>query len=401
MKPPSLKRSSRVRGKLFFFAPLFWAFLSAGCDQEPLFWNISQEVAPIKPIIGGAPSRIVSLAAPGLEPALYVSNGDVWEFDLNVLPAARRMSSQPGGRIKTLAAAVSGSEGYLFSLDWEGNLKRNKRTSSGWAGWTLITKDSGLQQIFGAEDYLFAGAADGNGYRLLSMAANGASLTSIKNNCGLLMGAAEAGGNYFLGLMGDGVYVTPTPAAAISVGVVSGSEGRIIGLVPLFAGGIGAAATGAAALRAPENTGGECAILSFTSGGALDFSQTIGTDFSGAMANWEGQNGEKLLLLGRHDGGYREFHLDPRTLYTPGTEGALSVEQGSRYNSTLAKYAVTSLICAPRPSTYPAPLNGVYTGFNVDGRPIIFASTSMNGFWSYRYRSRDGFSQWNGEDNGD
>jgi hypothetical protein len=349
-----------------------WPFL-AGCDQEALFYDISMEIPPIKPLIGGAPSRIVESGG-----KLYVSNGAVWEYDA---PSWQKMSFQPpSGNIKTLAAAGA----YLFALGWDGTLWR-------WDGTSWISIDTAgraPEQIFGAGASLFAGAKTGdpgtaNGYCILQLSGAATALSLFHSSTGLLMGAAADGSNTFLGILQTGVVDATAPGT-----IISGSGASIIGLYKHNATVVAVTTSGT--------------ILYYDGGTFKSFLGT-GSIFSGALATWDdGTN--KMLLVGIQESsgaygyGYRELHWDgtsatlgtaSRLLYYPGEGSPSSVVNDIQYTTAIGNHAVMALYVRP-PNSSPAA--------DGDGRPIIFASTPKDGLWSYR--TRGGQPQWNGEDNG-
>jgi len=381
---------------------LLLSFLFIACDQEPLFWDISQEYPPIEPIIKGAPSRIVTVeytdsnAPTGKATVLYVTNGTVWEWDTSTSsnPNWRKMTTQPGGKIKTLAAA----DEYLFSLDNNGNIRRFDGLE-----WLSISKPAGTpEQLFGAGKYLFVGSLTGargekDGYSIFAMdvTSDPPNMTSIKSGTGLLAGAAENGGMYYLGIRGEGILSTSNPTSSLedSTAVPGTETFSIIGLIEH--GGIVVAVT----------TGRQILYSSGGSFASLGASTTF--YFSGAMASWKNSDGDLLLLLGlqRTSGsfgyGYRElmwksgeaFDTNKR-LYTPGEDRGStnpyisSVQQGSQYTSAIGNHVVTALYAVPPSLANPA---------DEGERPIVFASTQKNGLWSYRIRKEE--AQWNGEDN--
>jgi hypothetical protein len=124
---------------------------------------------------------------------------------------------------------------------------------------------------------------------------------------------------------------------------------------------------------------------------------------SGALANWS--DGTNYLLLvglqnsgnGSYSYGYRELGLGTSTssfingnLYIPGEVVALdhpdtSIDPDYRSNAEVGKYPIMALYTATGSSSGDAA-----------GRPVIFASTMMDGLWSYR--AHNGEPQWNGED---
>jgi len=365
---------------------LILSSLFIACDQEPLFWDIAHEYPPIEPLIKGSPSKIIDVTYSNpARTVLYVSNGDIWEWDTSTSsnPNWREMGPQPGGKIKTVASAA----GCLFSLDWDGKIKKFDGST-----WSSVSGTYGKpEQLFGAENYLFAGSLTGapgtsTGYSIFGMAAtNDSGMTLIKSDTGLLMGAAENGGKYYLGTRGGGIVST---SSSLDDTVPEMESSSIVGLIKH--------GTTVVAVTTRRE-------ILYSSGGAftsLGLSTTY--YYSGAMASWENDNGDRLLLLGllRSSGsfgfGYRELmwksgeniDTDGR-LYTPGEDALSSVQQGSQYTSAIGNHAVLALYAIPPDS--PA--------IKADGedRPIVFASTLKEGLWSYR--TRKDVPQWNGEDN--
>jgi hypothetical protein len=361
-------------GKFLLIFALLAGGLVMNCTQEPLFFDIANEIPPIEPIIGGAPSRIVEIGG-----NLYAANGNIWEYYGNWYKI-----TQPPGHIKAVASAGS----TLFALTRDGVLY--KRVGINWIPVGGSSSNSFMEQIFGANGYLFVGALTGtagtaNGYSILSMAESDPGLTKIQDNTGLLTGAVYQSGTakYFLGTRGQGIYEATNPLNSLGPPYLFGTE--IIGLIEHN--------SGAAILAVMVNSSDNCTVFRFTGGNF----QSIGVSggFSGAMASWN-VGGDWLLLLGlqRSSGsygyGYREVQVDgagaPLSgLRVPGESHPSSVILDYQYTNAIGQHAVNAL--------------HVVDGSNGDGqgRPIIFASTQKNGLWSYR--SRGGQPQWNGEDN--
>jgi hypothetical protein len=352
------------------------------CDQEPLFWDIAHEYPPIRPIIEGAPSRIVSLTK--TNPVLYVNNRhNIWEFDTNTNDAVWHLFPRPPvDKIKTLATTV----GYLFALDWDGNIRK-------WNGMAWSEPLAGIfgkpEQIFGAGNYLFAGALTGtagtsNGYCIMAMEETNSVISKIKENTGLLFGADYNGSNYFLATRGDGIYITGTPLSSLSTPAVGTFGLSIAGLIAHNS-HIVAVTTGRQ-------------IIYYDGSNFVHLTST-GFDFSGAMASWKNKNGDYLLLLGLQNSsgsfgyGYRELVWDSPgdtpLIKVPGEPGVSSVEPGFQYTSAIGKYALTALFVLPV---------DILDSNDNENRPIVYASTVKDGLWSYR--TRGGIAQWNGEDNG-
>jgi len=373
-----------IPGLVLLLSALFTA-----CDQEPLFWIIAHEYPPIEPIIEGSPSQIAAVTYADSSKALYVSNGDIWEWNVSASPHPNwhKMGNPPGGKIKTVAAAGE----YLFSLERDTGIIR-KFNGSVWSDVGGIVGTP--EQIYGAGDYLFAGSRIGYpgasyGYSILAMDASSSSMTSIQSGTGLLQGAATDGATYYLGTMGGGIFATSDPTSS-SGSVVSGTETySIVGLI--------AHGTEIVAVTTRSQ------VVYLDGASFTEFASFNGTQFSGAMASWEDGDGNRLLLLGLKNSngsfgfGYRELcwrdggtFIEKKDLYTPGGEGEFSsVEQDLQYISAIGNHAVNALYVLPHDS--PA-----IKADNI-GRPIVLASTQNNGFWSYRVRGNR--AQWNGEDN--
>jgi hypothetical protein len=369
--------------------------LLAACDQEPLFWDIAHEIPPIEAMIDPAYNIVANNSDPA-KPVLYVASEDVWTWDTNDWdtdvrkPAWKKMSPQPGGKIRM--AAVTGTT--LFSLDWNGTIKKFDGTN-----WSGVTVPAGkAERIYGAGNYVFAGCLTGtpgtkDGYSIFAIDASGSVAPApIKSGTGLLSGAAQSGA-YYLGTIGKGILQTNGTSEAASVTVYEIKDGNtnpietpaiIIGLINHD--GTIVAITSARQLLY-ENTGGFTLLASYSA------------YFSGAMASWKNENGDRLLLLGlfRSSGnfryGYREIIWEKekditfnKSLSIPGEDILSSVKQDYQYTSGISNHVVVGL--------YALPYN-----FSADekDRPIVYACTQKFGLWAYR--TRRGAAQWNGEDN--
>jgi hypothetical protein len=357
-------------GKPLLIFALLVGGLVINCTQEPLFYDIANEIPPIEPIIGGGPSRIVELGG-----NLYVANGSVWEYDGNWWYTI----DQPPGHIK----AVASTGGELFALNRDGALYRRNGSI-----WDNVGAPPTTEQIFGANGYLFAGVRTGtagtaNGYSILSMSDSGTALSPIQDNTGLLTGAVYLSGQYFLGTKGQGIYRTNNPPSSSTIQYLSGS--LILGLIN----------HGTTILAVMVNSSDNCTVLRLDSSG--DFVSTgVSGGFSGALASWtDNNNNSSLLLLGlqRSSGsygyGYRELEVNnsgvPLSgLRIPGESTPSSVILDYQYTNAIGQHAVNAL-------------HVVAGSSDGEGRPIIFASTQKDGLWSYC--SRGGQPQWNGEDN--
>ncbi|MDR2050064.1 MAG: hypothetical protein LBP69_11495 [Treponema sp.] len=365
------------------FSILFFGFFLITCDQEPLFWDISLEYPPIEPIIGGVPTEIVEANG-----KLYVANRkSLWKYDLGASFPIWEQTFSPGSPIKAIAATGTTPNSVLYVLYEGGSIYS---TADG-AIWSVPVVLPGAQQIYGANDRLFAG--DGSAVYVVT-----SSSTQIINSGaapapgGLLRGAAYAGGAYYIctsSVWGDentGIFrVSGTTATKVYPSSGSSSVKGII-----------AAGSTIVAVNAEGH-------IIYGNSGTLNTSLSTGVKFTGGMAVW-GHGGGKKILLGLQGGGsknfvygYRELDLDlsgnviPSTIFVPGTTGieetttrTTSIDPGS--GSAIGKHPVTALYVIPSSNSR-----------DDAGRPIIVASTQQNGVWSYRVRR--GTPQWNGEDN--
>jgi hypothetical protein len=316
-----------------------------------------------------------------------VSNygGGLWEYDLNQLGAGghphwKRIGHPGGGNIwsvatiSTLTGAVSAE--LLFALYTNGDVW-NVTTGA------QVSELSGIKQIYGAGDYLFAG----NGSDVVSIDTSNTKVT-LMSGVGTLMGAAKAGADYYVAA-GNGIYSTTTPGTAITTPTpISGSGGAVMGII---GDGTDVAAAYDDSVRF---------FAGVRSGESIPYS-----GFSGAMTIWD--DGTKRLLLGMMQKsssfgyGYRETDwpvVPGGGISTPEPGAGAVTVTGSRFSAigdhpVYGLYAVNPSYYTP-PPTPPSPLLA-----DANGRPVIFASTVKSGLWSYR--TRRGEPQWNGEDNSD
>ncbi|MDR2144767.1 MAG: hypothetical protein LBP29_10405 [Treponema sp.] len=366
---------------------VFLGLLFTACTQEPLFWYVSQEYPPIEPLIGGAPTQIVDTTGVPNN-TLYVANrNSLWEYKHGVTNRWNQAGKPPGAEyIKAIAATTTPSMLYLLSEN--GDIYKFDG-----ANWNSPVRIPGAQQVFGANDKLFAGNGQNvyvyNGSGFDAIGGIGADIPG-----GLLLGAAKAGSDYYIctaQINGDentgifrwdgGSTVTKVYSSSVKGIIAVGTPPETV-----------VAVTGGTIVYQDSKT-------SFTTNPG---SISPGVSFTGGMAAWE-HGGDTKILLGLQDGsgtfryGYRELDLDsggnvvPPYIFVPGTTinrtpATTSIDSGSRETSAIGKHPVTSLYA----------IKGSSSGDGA-GRPIIFASTLRNGVWSYR--TRRGVPQWNGEDN--
>jgi len=376
-------------------------FILGNCN-DPVFYTISQEVAPIDPLIKGSPTNIVLF-----KDAMYVASstklfrykGDEenkWGWDIP--------DSQPGGNIAQIAAVNE----YLYALCYDDEkgirkyIKRFDYKNNVWDElYADVTSDNKFQFIYSANDIVFLNAGFDNQYSVLFIDKSGI-LKDLSIN-GELSGVVFNDGAYYLCTRGQGIYYTTDPNTG--AGLLRGTENiRFMGMVCLEN-------TTKTILLIARN--GELLYLRKTTddtnaSNTFVFDKVegvaIGRMATGALAVWKDKYdpSRKLLLAGRQDRldytvdsgytyGYLELVLDDTNdingvaseakFNEPGINAVSSVEtssdQNERYKSTIGKYPVNSIFQAP------------------DG--VLFASTPKNGVWSYRQRGKDKIWQWNAE----
>ncbi|MDR2631414.1 MAG: hypothetical protein LBC60_10865 [Spirochaetaceae bacterium] len=342
-----MKKIRHIRNRLprrgiiaLFAVSLGLLFLS--CDQHPIFYDISHEVAPKDPYIPGSPTKIVANGN-----TLYVSNGKgLYQYQ----QSSWSPIDKPSGAISDIAFA-----GSLYCIIENKSLYRynnNQWEAVPLSGYTY------LQNIYGSNTlYICASNAgsSANVYTILSLSGGG-SPQVIKSGAGedyFLRGAA---GNYFATT--SGIYSSGggTP--------ISGSTGHtIMGLISVGSG------------IAASTKGG---YILYGSGSSVT-AWSFGLTFDRAMAIYTTRNGTKLLLVGVYTKGFYEIVLNGNSYSTshyPG-EGTYDV------NTTAHDYAQY------RSSLGVQSLTGLYQAQN----GTLFASTQQKGLWAYQLGD-EGW-QWN------
>lgn len=345
---------------MFFLSiPLGLCFFS--CDQNSIFYDISQEVKPKDPYIPGSPTKIVELS--GNIP--YVSNGkSLYKYD----GSAWSPVDKPSGTITDLAAV----QNTLYCITDNTGLYRY--TGGPWepipiGGYTY------LQNIYGTDRTLYVcgsnAGKDAHIYTILSC--SGTTLSSpLKSGSGEgfhLTGAVTAGGTDYIATAG-GIFNAANPNTAIS-----GSTGHtIMGMIRL---------PDRATIAASTKDG-----LILHGSGASFIAGSFGLTFDRAMAIYQTASGTYLLLVGVYTRGYVELELrsngswpDVSSYHRPG-EGTYGVNTTAhdyaQYYSSLGIQSLTSLYQYP-------PRQGA--------EGALFASTQQKGVWAYQLRS-EGW-QWN------
>jgi hypothetical protein len=297
--------------------------------------------------------------------------------------------SQPGGVIGELA-----SDGYsLYALVFpDGNplrssvIKRYNRASNSWDE-GISAYNYSIQSIYGVGGKIFAGGQHNLDYQYyVILYLDSTFFTAIKYRVSLLTGAVQsASGDIYLATAGSGIYrfhgntIDNDPVA-------NTVNANIAGIIE----------TGGTIIAVNSNG----TIYTLNTPGSFN-SFSIGVDFTGAMGIWKeydrGSWKPSLLLLGiRGRGtslshGYRELVLEKNsgrptyTINNPGDASPTSVKSKPKYAASIGIHPVEAILQVPEQ------VMGYYQN-NPEWEPIIFASTSRSGLWSYR----DG--QWNAEE---
>ncbi|MHC6203313.1 hypothetical protein ACYULU_08975 [Breznakiellaceae bacterium SP9] len=337
----------------------FTLFLLAGCDQDPIFYYISNEVAPKDPRIKGTPTDIVEY-----DSSIYVASmggSTVYKYSggWNTIAA-------PGGTVRGLAATDTGTvtNDRLYALTFA-KLEPSDSAVKKWDGssWTTLSNSTGytyLQKICAAEDQLFVWASTGyseNGAILYEDV--GDKLETLKEGVRILNGAVkETTSLYYLGTA-SGLYSTDLTTTT------SINSTPIVGVTKVT--------TGTPAIVAAARN----SILYNTGSG---FNESLSNErLSGGMAVYD-NGATELLLLGLEttsstNQGYREKVLPGvgTSWRHPGKESPSSVNSLGQYDASIGTHAVRHI-------------------FYLASEDVIFASTAKDGLWSYRN------GEWNGED---
>jgi len=394
----------------FLFKPavplLVAALFALVACNEPIFYTIAQEVAPIEPRIKGGPTNFVVF-----NDVMYVASGNTlhWykggEWDTST-----RRVSQPGGRINSLAVTKSGTDQCLYALCYPSDtppssvIKRLVGTD-----WISLDNSTGynVRHIYAAGPNLFISAEISNSFAVFY--ADGGSIAQISGidvaTKTELCGAAydEAGG-YYLCTKGGGIYYATDPESGFSQ--VSGTNDIF------FTGIISIDGGSTSKIVAIERRFGK--LYTVNGSAVVDTGIFLQGNYesTGALAIWEAppasleapsnfSPGSRLLLAGQtlvgglsaYSNGYAEVDLysdgtpygafrEPGTNLSGSPTSVFDLDNANdRYKSTIGRLAINYMFQAPA---------------RVDSGMTLFASTQNQGVWSYR--SRKDLYQWNAED---
>jgi hypothetical protein len=398
----------------FVAALILSAGLCWSCNQDPIFYDISTEVTLNNPKIPGAPTPIV---VDNTRDKLYVSNGRIYVYEKPNADARgywQELSGQPPGG-NTRGLAVIGDALYALTIGAtyldSAAIYRRSLVPADSGEWIPIENPSGygkLQSIFGAGDYLFAGALSGDsGYAILYLEKGDTSLSCMADktvsdsdtgDLSALRGVVFFDSQYYMATTSNGIYRFAVPSDMITEGLAlrtatalpgSLDAGAYVGLIPIGSSVYGFGSSGK--VWQGQAGGRGRLVRSFEN-----------CCFTGALGIWKNPvpgKTEAFLLIGRgiqsslsaYTFGYYELEIkagelsiESGELLTPGAAEVSSVATQGQYVTSLQKN----------------PLNGIYQVpwiENNDERPI-FASSQQNGLWSYRKSRNSGVMEWNIEE---
>jgi hypothetical protein len=347
---------------------LFFGLLFFSCNQDSIFFDLSAEIEPKDPLIGGSPANIVSTSNNYVYAA---SMGSSTVYRYRYSSGWSKPYSVPGG-IGQLAA----TDDYLYAISRNNTLYQYDPNTG--AGDSRVPGGK-LQSVYAAGEMVFVGIGPGAGpYSVVAYNDDLDPVNLSVNISGLLKGAVYDGTKYFI--------ATEDPGGGIYEIVPSGSPIANATVTPVVSGNV----KGIISVGKPVSS-----IIAITKNGTLHYavppSSTFnsyspgGGEYTGAICFWQQWNGsswvDSLLLLGVKDSstmyGYREVTLDATgnpvgSAEIPGGSPS-TVQNRARYEAALRKHAVFSIRQVPN-------------------SPVIFASTQKDGLWSLRN------DQWNAEE---
>jgi hypothetical protein len=397
---------------------LSWLVLIFSCNQDPIFFTISTETAPVPPRIPGNPTNMVVFKRNSV-PIMYVASGSLHWYTASNWDLPEYNIPQPGGRIIDLAA----SNDYLYALSISSSgesttLRRIGPAANGWEDISISTNETNytiIQTIFADKTTgrLFAGVMNNNNIDYGIFYLDGTTLKLLQGDTEMLSGAAYRNNFHYLSTRGRGVYMvsetalsTNDPSSTQQLNDVDAmiNNRLFMGMIQLVNEQIIAVERDGGALFKVQETGFKQIKYS------NEDNVATGRYATGALALWQqvifDENGDpgpgtsKILVAGiqgvlysnssisssSYTHGYVEFELKEN--------GSINIESSRRDNSP-------SITVDGNTDRYTAtigkhPLNHMYqTTPDIDANMTFFASTQTAGLWSYR--NRDGGWQWNAE----
>lgn len=392
---------------------LFGLVLLFSCEQRPIFYTISTEPAPVKPLIQGSPTNIVVFERKGV-PIMYVASGSLhWYAKTSGATGNPEWDSseynipQPAGKVICLAATSR----YLYALCIIGTgvssvLRRIGNNNDTWEDMVIEGSTYTLSQsIFADNDQLFAVAMNNSGsdYGIFYLDGFENKLKLLKGGTELLTGAASRGGNIYYLSTRKGIYKSDFSTTTKETQPLGGTEAEdynriFMGMIKLDNNTIVAVERDGGAFFEVQESG--IRRIRYSGGDTV----ATGRWANGTLALWQEvtPGGRKLLIAGINGGlyssttsssythGYVEIDLEYNTqvngwiAFTSARRDntpSITVDGNTdRYTATIGKHPINCLFQAPS---------------EIDPNMTFFASTQTTGLWSYRNRS--GGPQWNAE----
>ena len=415
---------------------------AVSCSQDNIFQIISNETAPQKPRIEGAPTNMVVFERqyPGIDkpvPIMYVASGrlhwyakapgaDVPQWDSSVYPIPR-----PKGKIISLAVAKDAyGGGRLYALCRDGHgvnaiLRYIESQFTPGEDWKTISSDrTEIQSIYADPETsrLFAGAGRSS-YDILYLD-DSDTLRLLKANTSIFSGAVYKDTIYYLSTRGDGTRggIFQISEADLAANIINDDtviqladntaveekdkkpHGTFMSLTKLNdtiiaverdRGALYEVQNGSFTRMQYADTGDWITFRKNASGSGFPYATQ-------AHILWEDpERGIKLFINGiqselfsstssSHTYGYVEFELDASgasitAIRDSNRSNLLSLLDGNqeRYKASLGKHPINHLFQAPD---------------TIDPNLTFFASTQTEGLWSYRNRTDNGGWQWNAEE---
>ena len=426
-KPVCVSAINRLRIGAFV---LLAAFVILSCDQMPVFYNISQESSPRSAVIPGSPQNMVVTSR-----SIYAWNREnIWRFSGPGWKWER--VSVPARPIGGVAAVDHNGRDYLYAVVHSGG---SRPQSQIWMhdgdSWSPINP-AGIDNISGfsigllftAKDQFFARAQSGSSYHILrfvpdptsgELTAEEVKVTTEKgqvNDSSInLSGAVEMNGDIYLATAQSGVFKIDPDIGGALTPIAPSSDFVVTGILAV-GDKIAVAGNTRDAGRLYELEGSmqnqnewpDPKISdsgTFFNGGMTVWREFVSeyTDPSGLYNDWK----PLWLLAGvrtttRNVNGYREIPLvleddrwkisAPSRIPGDSNDPKSSVVNRARYRANIGIRSVRFILQSPNlgGNFYPSDMTK-----NEGWQPPIFASTSIDGLWSYNFRH----DEWNADDN--
>lgn len=405
-------------------------FSICACSQDPIFYTISRETAPLDPIIKGSPTNIVKFEYGGV-PGFFVASGKLYRYANG---SWNNSCPQPGERVTALAATTK----YLYAVCMTGDSKATlRRLGHEDTSWKEITDTSGssmIQSIYADPDSprLFAGIGSSDPYAIWHIHDDDSEMKLLPGEVKYLSGTAFLDGIHYLStrdliVIGGQIFrvsessLTGTSPDIAQLDELPSGEGNknrlIIGMIKLddeIAEVVEDAMADPPILPQPrkpptiiavERSGGSFFKVESAGFTRMKFDNGDGIETggfaTGALALWANADGSRTLLVAGVQGGlynslttsythgYVEFDLNSdgsintaSSRHNAGNLFTIVDNEQDRYTATIGKHPINHLYQAPA---------------EIDSSKTFFAATQNAGLWSYRDRNPGGW-QWNAED---